>query len=836
MARMKLLWLSCAAATVTTSAASSSSTPTPTPSSRKRRILKYHDGRKEQVIQPLMKYSEHEQKNKDNEYAVHTYHSSSIARPPHEKHAPRTQKAKKRSDINPLEPIHPSRYVNYQNHPYQKRELRSRHARPGNEARVPKLSVLDAFNSMLNGEEETDDRPSEPHAFQSLRIHYDTTELESWAQHNSTSSPHTAAHIAYLMNYVLPSTAQLWSEALKVVRTASPLIIEHDSCPFASPESSPSFTTGVTDADIIIYVTANGDVCSNGNVLANAHSCYWDQYQRPIAGNIDFCLDTIEEGHLLIMEQVMRNEALMYGSWTMQDVRDVATSTTTAATARLNKEEQKEENREEELEYTLLTKEEQMDLASKRAASNKLLAMAIGTAMHEFAHVLGVTSDDLLFYYDSKTGYPRTPHPTLQTIDCVIPGTTKEVWMPSDNTLRKSNTTNGVSYFEVVTPIVTQVVKNQFNCEEEVTGARLENQPTNGDCFGSHFEERFFLTENMSPVLGGVPEILSSLTLALLHDSGWYEPRYEMARVSPFGHGAGCSFWNAPCIDATTGDVPSYSKGYFCNVEYKLHSFQDAHGGGTRYGNGLGCDAMHTHMGHCDLVNYKSLTSGLSGSAGKFESPGEDFLYFPESKFLGALMETTDYCPTYSIDPISCREVATATASGLLPRLDIPLLLQQEVESTGPSSRCFNTNSVRPMCLNARCDEESHTIKVMIGEQTYTCEEDGQMMEVPGTEGRVKFECPRLADMCPDLICPANCAGHGICDYSMPNPECRCFDENDITPGCYKSFTTMGPQVGWDEFITANGSSSNKLTWSLFSNKLLHGVIILVSIYFIGLT
>eukprot|EP00957_Ditylum_brightwellii_P100022 7623251-Ditylum_brightwellii.AAC.1 len=142
----------------------------------------------------------------------------------------------------------------------------------------------------------------------------------------------------------------------------------------------------MTDVDIIIYVTANKDMCSNSNVLANTHSCYWDQYQHPIAGNINIYLDTIKEGHLLIMEQVMHNEALMYGSWTMQD------------------EEQKEENREEELEYTLLTKEEQMELASKGAASNELLVMAIGTAMHEFAHVLGVTLDDLLFYYNSKMG------------------------------------------------------------------------------------------------------------------------------------------------------------------------------------------------------------------------------------------------------------------------------------------------------------------------------------------------------------------------------------------------------------------------------------------------
>ena len=48
-------------------------------------------------------------------------------------------------------------------------------------------------------------------------------------------------------------------------------------------------------------------------------------------------------------------------------------------------------------------------------------------------------------------------------------------------------------HFEIVTPTVATVTRNQFNCQE-LKGARLENQPTNPlDCFGSHWDEVSYL-------------------------------------------------------------------------------------------------------------------------------------------------------------------------------------------------------------------------------------------------------------------------------------------------------------------------------------------------------
>ena len=57
--------------------------------------------------------------------------------------------------------------------------------------------------------------------------------------------------------------------------------------------------------------------------------------------------------------------------------------------------------------------------------------------------------------------------------------------------------------------------------------------------------------------------------------------------------------------------------------------------------------------------------------------------------------------------------------------------------------------------------------------------------------------CPRLSDACPDLFCPFNCAGRGVCNYETVvngtvRPTCECFDPTDTSPGCSDSLLPAG--------------------------------------------
>ena len=495
-----------------------------------------------------------------------------------------------------------------------------------------------------------------------LRIRFESSELDAWA----SLSPEYALRVQYLTHRVLPSMSQIWSSALRVVPVSGLLRIDRDWCPFGDPDH-PSFGVdgggrGMEDVDLLVYLTANGEACGGGDddygsdglyrsggdrdkgmggsggggngddgddgygsdelyrsggdgdgdegkgsgggggggngVLASAVSCFWDQYDRPVAGNIDFCLGTVELGR-------ESDDMDRPGG----DSPSSASSGTTAS--RVDGGSRRREDRADE-------KKE------KESSSDRLLEMAVGTATHEFAHILGITSADLLYYYDWRTGLPRTPDPVMKRVQCVgrLSGggaAASEAWedhyVPLETTLKPGRTPGGALYYEITTPTVAQVVRNQFDCPS-ATGARLENQPTSGDCFGNHFDERLFFSENMSPVLAGIPEVmLSSLTLATLRDTGWYVPDFSVARVSPFGNGAGCDFLYEDCLDRDWGGAltPS-SEGYFCN---QMYGFDDK----GKFAGGYGCDPTHTHVSICDLVDYGTLRV-------PYDPPPAEYRYF----------------------------------------------------------------------------------------------------------------------------------------------------------------------------------------------------------------
>mmetsp|Transcript_40730 Transcript_40730/g.49577 ORF Transcript_40730/g.49577 Transcript_40730/m.49577 type:complete len:180 (+) Transcript_40730:99-638(+) len=156
-------------------------------------------------------------------------------------------------------------------------------------------------------------------------------------------------------------------------------------------------------------------------------------------------------------------------------------------------------------------------------------------------------------------------------------------------------------------------------------------------------------------------------------------------------------------------------------------------------------------------------------------------------------METTDFCPTYSIDAISCRDIPYKSR--------IPAFKNVKGESYSANARCFLTDSVRPICLDVKCVEQNFTALVTAAGKEFLCTEDYQKFELPGVVNGsgVFFECPRIAAICPEMVCPANCAGHGVCDYSKKNPECKCFNANDKSPGCTDIVELVPPKVSWEE-------------------------------------
>ena len=125
---------------------------------------------------------------------------------------------------------------------------------------------------------------------------------------------------------------------------------------------------------------------------------------------------------------------------------------------------------------------------------------------HELLHVMVVSEYLFPFFRNPITGYGMVSNPSIaQRINCVNGKDPINFYSFSPATLAYRTETVKYNfsreqrgYYEITSPTVRQVVRNQFDCQS-LTGARLENQPTNpNSCIGSHFDERFFQYNIMS--------------------------------------------------------------------------------------------------------------------------------------------------------------------------------------------------------------------------------------------------------------------------------------------------------------------------------------------------
>lgn len=99
---------------------------------------------------------------------------------------------------------------------------------------------------------------------------------------------------------------------------------------------------------------------------------------------------------------------------------------------------------------------------------------SIEVAIHEVAHILGMNSDLFPLFRD-ENGERYTPIPFKSTsIECIDGTIHDDVIVPSERVLQRRNYIDGsIAHFEIVTPRVKSVVRNQFDCQS-ITGAQLE--------------------------------------------------------------------------------------------------------------------------------------------------------------------------------------------------------------------------------------------------------------------------------------------------------------------------------------------------------------------------
>lgn len=373
----------------------------------------------------------------------------------------------------------------------------------------------------------------------------------------------------------------------------------------------------------------------------------------------------------------------------------------------------------------------------------KSYATQVSTALHEITHALGFSAQ-YFAYMRHPDGTPRTPRDQngnpISANDHECPNLGQSANGSDIVGSYAVPSTSTVAYYDerdhvvakLVTPAVAAFVQMHFNCST-LTGAELESQDTG--CVGSHWEERLFEPEYMSPV-SSFRNVLSGLTLAFFEDSGWYKANYSRAQSLFFGQNRGCAFATEKCIDPST--AKSIASDHYC-VDNTAES----------------CSLDATSRSTCSL------------STGKSDIPAA-YRYFLDDPSKGGDNEFADFCPLnvgYSLGDCTIPDnLATApgTSINILGETYCPACRCTATSLRSSDSTDWIVNARRQTgCYAMRCLHANATVGVSSNETvveltvarsqtgdaiTVLCSARGEQVNVPGFSGTIT--CPD-----PEVIC-----------------------------------------------------------------------------------
>lgn len=383
----------------------------------------------------------------------------------------------------------------------------------------------------------------------------------------------------------------------------------------------------------------------------------------------------------------------------------------------------------------------------------------LSTAMHEISHALGFSSD-LYAYMRDENGDPRTPRNIygepyrLDSQTCPNGVTVDNFARPSMDTVQFF-TERGHSVAKMVTPNVLAYVRQHFGCDT-LNGAELENHEQDV-CIGSHWEERIFQPEFMSPVLSNTHNVVSGLTLAFFEDSGWYHADQSLGELLHWGAKRGCDFAIESCFTTATATTPATTKNpdHFCLKSYEH-----------------GCTVNGRSKATC---SYRQ----------RYTSIPEPYRYFPDNS---GGTEYGDYCPYFQgYEDGQCSDISN---------MYIPPGTQFNImgETFGESSRCtrstlhsHESKDWRVLAGGAGCYHVScHspgvavlTIPTSTSSIQVNCTQKGEEKTVQGYSGTLT--CPDPSLVCQRTECDAPCPENSSCVLG----ECKC------QPGFHLDNTTQ---------------------------------------------
>ncbi|KAL7517558.1 hypothetical protein ACHAWX_002474 [Stephanocyclus meneghinianus] len=229
--------------------------------------------------------------------------------------------------------------------------------------------------------------------------------------------------LSQLLEISFPAAADAWFHALRVTPVPNKIYPTVETCGAAIVPPSDR-ENGLEQADTVIYVSSDNRFC--GGALMHSAVCDFDQFTRPLVGNINICISNFPES------TISEDAVISPGPKTPQ-------------------------------ESTLLE-----------------YAAYLTT---ETGRILGASTSLFRYYLDpqSMTRYGTTD----KTLNCVD-GTEETMEVP--NIITEVVDKSGRHVYEIRTPRVTEVVRNHFDCMV-LRGARLEDGKDSISCFGGFLDD-----------------------------------------------------------------------------------------------------------------------------------------------------------------------------------------------------------------------------------------------------------------------------------------------------------------------------------------------------------
>ena len=363
-------------------------------------------------------------------------------------------------------------------------------------------------------------------------------------------------------------------------------------------------------------------------------------------------------------------------------------------------------------------------VVNKAEFSTESFETQMNVMVHEITHLLGFSSSMFRYFRNSKGD------------------------RYDDDELVDREKIRGYYKYVVKSPTVLKKAREVFKCRS-LEGVELESTGGSGTA-GSHWEMRVMFNDFMNSHIVTDP-VYSSISMALLEDSGWYKINWDYTQDNLWGKGKGCSFHTEKCLE---DGKPQFSE--FCSESKPA------------------CDTFHLYKGQCNLSKFRS----------KLPS---DFRYF-DSPYVGGTNSFIDYCPyRVGYSNGSCRGTGSKKTS----------TTSVFHEVVGPNSRCFETTLVEKGWRLG--SDEFHTACY----EVVKCQRDrayirvwDEIVECPFTGGKVRVDgmtgylyCPDSDVLCSDVPCMNGCFGKGKCKKGV----CECnegFGGDDCSIACHETCGT----------------------------------------------